>query len=184
MRVTILTLGTRGDVQPFLAFGLELERAGYRVYLATHPKFEPLVQRVGLGFEPLAEDRLSEGAATSTSTSEGRRWMESDSRRLPLWVGYIRDARSVARRRLADALRACQSSEAIIASDLATLLGWQMSEHYGVPLVSARSEPADIAYGWLPPARVERGPPGTLACRSSMAGLGAPRCRSATAPDP
>jgi sterol 3beta-glucosyltransferase len=134
MRMTVLTVGSRGDVQPFLALGLGLERAGHRVRVATHPKFEPLVAGAGLEFAPLAEGRLSAGDATA----DGRRWIEAGSRRLPGWVGFLRDARSVARRRLSDAISACQGADALLASDLATLLGWQMSAHYGTPLVRAK----------------------------------------------
>ncbi len=137
MRVTILTVGSRGDVQPCLALGVGLERAGHHVRVATHPKFEPLVGRAGLGFATLAEGRLSEGPGTR----EDRRWMQGGSRCLPTWVGFVQDARSVARRRLSDAVRACQDSEAIVCADLAVLLGWQMSTQFGVPLVRARLNP-------------------------------------------
>lgn len=35
-RVTIITIGSRGDVQPFIALALELEKHGHRVRIATH----------------------------------------------------------------------------------------------------------------------------------------------------
>ena len=35
MRIAIQTLGTRGDVQPYVALGLGLRRAGHDVVLAT-----------------------------------------------------------------------------------------------------------------------------------------------------
>jgi UDP:flavonoid glycosyltransferase YjiC (YdhE family) len=141
MRITILTVGSRGDVQPLLAFGLGLASAGHEVRFATHAKFEPAVAAAGLEFAPLAEGRVSEG----TSTAEGRWWLERGSRRLPPWVALLMDARSVAGRRLADALAACAGAEAIVASELATLLGWQMSERYDVPLVRARLSPPAAA---------------------------------------
>jgi sterol 3beta-glucosyltransferase len=133
MRVTILTLGSRGDVQPFLAFGSGLARAGHEVRLATHPRFEGLVAHVGLEFAPLAEGRLGAGR----QTAEGRRWAERGSRRLPSWVGFLRDARSVAHQRLADAMAATEGADAIVASNLATVLGWQMSDRLNVPLMRA-----------------------------------------------
>jgi UDP:flavonoid glycosyltransferase YjiC (YdhE family) len=54
---------------------------------------------------------------------------------MPTWVGYVRDARSVAHRRLIDAATACDGADVIVASNLAQVLGWQMSDHLGVPLV-------------------------------------------------
>ncbi|MGO9957394.1 MAG: glycosyltransferase [Solirubrobacteraceae bacterium] len=142
MRITILTVGSRGDVQPFLALGLGLERAGHRVRLATHLRFEPYVTRTGLEFAPLAEGRLSEGP----TTEEGRRWLEGGSKRLPSWVGLLRDVQTIARERLSDAIAACTGADAVVTSDLATLLGWQMSEQLGLPLVRARlTQPMRLA---------------------------------------
>lgn len=137
MRVTLLTVGSRGDVQPMVALGAGLKEAGHRVRLATHPRWESLVSRHDLEFAPLAEGHLSRGA----ETEEGRRWIESGSRRLPAAVGFVRDARSVARKRLADAAQACDDADAIVAGNLAMLLGWQMAELRGVPLVRAYLEP-------------------------------------------
>lgn len=147
MRITILTVGTRGDVQPYVAFGLGLERAGHEVRVATHPRFERLVTDQDLGFAPLAEGRLGRGA----ETAEGRRWIGTGSHRMPTWVGFVRDARSVARQRLIDALAAAQDAEAIVAANLATVLGWQVAEEHGVPLVRAYYSPPRI--GWEPSTR-------------------------------
>jgi UDP:flavonoid glycosyltransferase YjiC (YdhE family) len=131
MRVTMLTLGSRGDVQPLIAFGLGLERAGHQVRIATYPRLAPLVTGQGLEAAALTEGALSLGS----QTAQGRRWIEKGHRRLPTWVGFIRDARSVAHRRLVDAAAACEDADAIVANNLAQVLGWQMSDHYEVPLV-------------------------------------------------
>ena len=39
VRVTLLTVGSRGDVQPLVALGAGLQRAGHEVRLATHSRF-------------------------------------------------------------------------------------------------------------------------------------------------
>ncbi len=46
-------LGSAGDVHPVVGLGLALAGRGHRVTVATNPQFEPLVRRVGLGFEPV-----------------------------------------------------------------------------------------------------------------------------------
>lgn len=137
MRVTILTVGSRGDVQPLVAFGAGLRDAGHEVRLATHPRYAPLVARHGLEFAPLAEGHVSRGL----ETEQGRRWIEKGSGRLPAAVGFIRDARSVARQRLSDAVRACEHADAVVAFNLAIVLGWQVAELLGIPLVRATNEP-------------------------------------------
>jgi sterol 3beta-glucosyltransferase len=52
MRISILTLGTRGDVQPYLALGIGLAEAGHEITLGTSVDFEDLVQGRGLRFVP------------------------------------------------------------------------------------------------------------------------------------
>lgn len=52
-RIAIATLGTQGDVQPFVALALELERRGHDVVLGTNSDFEELVTRYGLAFHNL-----------------------------------------------------------------------------------------------------------------------------------
>jgi sterol 3beta-glucosyltransferase len=137
MVITILAVGSRGDFDPLLAFGTALAEQGHQVRLATHPKFESRVEAAGLYFAPLAEGEVSKGLATE----QGRRWLQRGSRRMPTAVALIQDARSVARRRLEDALSACEGSDAIVAGDLGLLLGWQMSRRYQVPLVRVRLSP-------------------------------------------
>jgi sterol 3beta-glucosyltransferase len=131
MRVTMLSVGSRGDVQPLIAFGLGLEAIGHDVRLATYPSLEPFVTGRGLEFAELAEGALSVGV----QTAEGRRWAEKGQSWLPTWVGYVRDARSVAHRRLVNAAAACEGADVIVASNLAQVLGFQMSNHFAVPLV-------------------------------------------------
>ncbi|KAA2242253.1 glycosyltransferase [Salinarimonas soli] len=58
MQISIQTLGTRGDVQPYLALGLGLARAGHDVVLAAPARFEAFVMGHGLAFAPLPDDLL------------------------------------------------------------------------------------------------------------------------------
>jgi sterol 3beta-glucosyltransferase len=53
MRIAIIAMGTRGDVQPYLALGKGLKAAGHFVRLITHENFETLVKSHGLEFCPV-----------------------------------------------------------------------------------------------------------------------------------
>ena len=53
MRVAIGTLGTRGDVQPYMALALALLRRGHQVQLAAPEQFAGFVAAHGIGFAPL-----------------------------------------------------------------------------------------------------------------------------------
>ncbi|KAJ6786514.1 hypothetical protein PWT90_09429 [Aphanocladium album] len=57
LNVVIQVVGSRGDVQPFVALGKVLKsRYGHRVRLATHPNFKKFVQENGLEFFSIGGD--------------------------------------------------------------------------------------------------------------------------------
>ncbi|KAK9692166.1 hypothetical protein RND81_09G245200 [Saponaria officinalis] len=56
MQIVMLIVGTRGDVQPFVAIGKRLQEYGHRVRLATHQNFKEFVLSSGLEFFPLGGD--------------------------------------------------------------------------------------------------------------------------------
>ena len=53
MRISMLALGTRGDVQPYVALGLGLKAAGYRVRIVALSPFRDFVTERGLEFGSL-----------------------------------------------------------------------------------------------------------------------------------
>ncbi|KAJ5505029.1 hypothetical protein N7463_007903 [Penicillium fimorum] len=56
LNIVIQVVGSRGDVQPFVALGNELQRHGHRVRLATHGVFERFVRDSGLEFYCIGGD--------------------------------------------------------------------------------------------------------------------------------
>jgi hypothetical protein len=62
LKIVILVVGTRGDVQPFINLGLELQSQGHDVRIATHAEYRHDVQQEQLKYYPLAGDprKLSE----------------------------------------------------------------------------------------------------------------------------
>ncbi|SCZ30002.1 sterol 3beta-glucosyltransferase [Afifella marina DSM 2698] len=55
----ILTYGSRGDVEPYVALGLGLKAHGHDVMLATSRRFQGFVEAHGLAFGPLSDALLS-----------------------------------------------------------------------------------------------------------------------------
>ena len=53
MRIAIIAPGSRGDVQPYIALGKGLIKAGNDVRLVTHQDFETLVNSHALDFWPV-----------------------------------------------------------------------------------------------------------------------------------
>ncbi len=56
MKIAILTLGTRGDVQPYAILGQALKARGHQVTLSTAKNFEKLVRSYGINFRPVEAD--------------------------------------------------------------------------------------------------------------------------------
>src|SRR5512142_3376176 len=63
MNISLLTYGTRGDVQPFVALAAGLQRAGHRVRLAAPQRFAGLAAQHSIPFAALPGDpeELSRG---------------------------------------------------------------------------------------------------------------------------
>lgn len=56
LRITCLTIGSRGDVQPFIALCKGLQAEGHTVTIATHLEFEDWIRSHGINFAPIAGD--------------------------------------------------------------------------------------------------------------------------------
>ncbi|KDN42537.1 hypothetical protein RSAG8_06680, partial [Rhizoctonia solani AG-8 WAC10335] len=56
MNVNIMIVGSRGDVQPYLALGQKLQKYGHTVRLSTHETFRKLVKDAGLLFFNIGGD--------------------------------------------------------------------------------------------------------------------------------
>lgn len=56
LNIVIQVIGSRGDIQPFVALGKELKAHGHRVRLATHLAFRDFVNEGGLEFFNIGGD--------------------------------------------------------------------------------------------------------------------------------
>ncbi|MBE5845425.1 MAG: glycosyltransferase family 1 protein [Butyrivibrio sp.] len=55
-KIAIFTMGTRGDVQPYIYLSKELIKNGYEVSLGSHPCWRKLIEDAGIHFEPIGPD--------------------------------------------------------------------------------------------------------------------------------
>lgn len=62
LHVLLPTLGSSGDVHPFVALGLELQRRGHRATILTNPLFAALIEQQGLGFWPVGSEQSARAA--------------------------------------------------------------------------------------------------------------------------
>jgi sterol 3beta-glucosyltransferase len=135
MHVTILTVGSRGDVQPYLALAAGLRRAGDQVRVATHRPFQAAVHQRGLEFRPVAGNprELLESEA-------GLAWLEAGRNPLAGTRRLLRLAQPHVARLLADAVVACQDTQAIIYAPLG-MAGYHLAQQQRVPSILAALVP-------------------------------------------
>ena len=60
MEIIVLTIGTRGDVQPFVALCKGLKRAGHRPRIASHGCFKAWVEGEGIAFKDIGSERINQ----------------------------------------------------------------------------------------------------------------------------
>ena len=134
MNITILTAGTRGDVQPFVALALGLQQAGHHVTLAAEAGFAPLITGHGVPNAPLRAD--FQALATS---EEGRGALGGN----PLAI--LRTLRTSvlpgARTLLEDAWAAAQGADVLVCHPK-TLAGPHLAEKLDVPCFLALPVPS------------------------------------------
>lgn len=127
MRITVLAAGSRGDVEPFLAFAYGLTQAGHQVRLAANANFRPLAESYGLDFFALDNDSyafLQNGRAQS--------WLESNN----IFELALRGSsllRPALRGIVSDAWRACQETEAIIYHSFTCPMAYYIGKRLGIP---------------------------------------------------
>lgn len=119
---TILTIGSRGDVQPYVALAKGLVAESHKVKIATHAEFGPWIQRHGIGFVEIGGDPaelmricVENGTFTLSFLREGvtkfRGWL--DDLLLSCWL-------------------ACQGTDVIIESPNA-MAGIHIAEALQIP---------------------------------------------------
>jgi UDP:flavonoid glycosyltransferase YjiC (YdhE family) len=137
MRLTLLAIGSRGDVQPYVALGRGLARAGHEVTLGTHAPFRAFVEGHGLRFAEVAGNPRE-----LVETDPAQAWLEAG--RNP-----IRLARTM--RPLVDDLfgamtetmaGACRGAEAIVYSGFG-FPGYHLAEAMRVPSAAAFLQPVN-----------------------------------------
>nr|WP_246505558.1 glycosyltransferase [Coralloluteibacterium stylophorae] len=103
----ILTLGSHGDVQPYVALGRGLAAAGHAPSLCTSLHFEPFVRAHGLEYSPMRDDFVA--LATSAEGRAALRGMRHLPGTLRVVARLLRRARSLQRDVLRDAWQAVQA---------------------------------------------------------------------------
>ncbi|MEW5802891.1 MAG: glycosyltransferase [bacterium] len=142
MRISILAVGSQGDVQPYISLGMGLQAAGHDVAIATQTVYHDLVRSRGLtpvavGGDPREVFSGEEGQARLESIRDPIRFMSTYAL---AFCPFVRALGLRVERLLTDCWRACQGTEAIIFSPTAKA-GYHIAEKLRIPCFMAPLQP-------------------------------------------
>jgi sterol 3beta-glucosyltransferase len=127
MLISILAMGSRGDVQPYVALGVALQKAGVKVRIATLETFSSLV--IGYGLECYAIQGDLAGVMKSQVADNARR---ADN---PLKFALsFNELKTLAMSLQAGFFAACQDADLVIYHPGMTL-GYYAAQARGIPSV-------------------------------------------------
>lgn len=151
MRITVLAIGSRGDVQPLLALAVGLQQTGrHRIRFAAPDNFESLVREHHLDFFPLGinTQELLGARTLKAGIETGRNFF--------LWFLHVlRLIRPMVDRLMERTWLSCQDAETIVYSTIG-IGAYHAAEKLGVPCFIATPLPG------LAPTRAYPNPGGVF----------------------
>ncbi|CAK7230156.1 Sterol 3-beta-glucosyltransferase [Sporothrix bragantina] len=128
--ITCLTIGSRGDVQPYIALGRGLLAEGHHVRIATHPEFEGWIRSHGLDYAPVAGDPAELMRICIENGTFTYQFLKEANSKMRTWLEEL----------LASAWTACQGSDLLIESPSA-MAGIHIAERLQIPYFRAFTMP-------------------------------------------
>lgn len=134
-RITVVTTGSRGDVQPYIALAATLAQAGHSVTFAGNVNFEPLAKAHGLSFAPIQLD-----SAKFVQEPGTQDWLESANLPRLVWNTY-RVVRPTLEQIFSDSVAACQGAELIIYHAYTLPMLFYVGKQLKIPTIAANLYP-------------------------------------------
>ncbi|KAK4146688.1 glycosyltransferase [Dichotomopilus funicola] len=130
MRITCLTIGSRGDVQPYIALCKRLLEEGHRPRIATHGEFQPWIESHGIEFAYVGGDPAELMQLCIQNGTFTLNFFREANAKMRDWLDEL----------LVTAWNACQGSDLVIESPSA-MAGIHIAEALGVPYFRAFTMP-------------------------------------------
>jgi len=110
MKVTFLTLGSRGDVQPYVALSKELIKNGHEALICTGETFKSFIEENGVGFHKAASDLMA-----IMESEEGRKVFNGGNYNIFKMLKFSKEIiKPLYRKSMDDFLEASKGSDMII----------------------------------------------------------------------
>jgi UDP:flavonoid glycosyltransferase YjiC (YdhE family) len=133
MRIAIFTIGTHGDVRPFVAFGRHLLGQGHDVTIATSDRHRALIEQVGLRLAPIESDYAALMARERALIDGGNQLKMAGTIASTMMAWVPQWARQ--------GMEAARGADLVLGSGSGTILGAAVAEKLGVPFVQAQFMP-------------------------------------------
>lgn len=130
LRITCLTIGSRGDVQPYIALCKGLLKEGHRPKIATHAEFESWVRKHGIDFAPVDGDPAELMRICVENGMFTISFLREASSKFRGWIDEL----------LSSAWKACQETDILIESPSA-MAGIHIAEALKIPYFRAFTMP-------------------------------------------
>jgi UDP:flavonoid glycosyltransferase YjiC (YdhE family) len=150
MRICILTLGTRGDVQPYVALARGLDAAGHRTVVCAAPSFQPFIESHSVEF---ASFDTGDPQALLNS-AEGQSVLRSTRNPFALFRDLCRLLEPMLEKGYAEACWATEGADALLTSPGALPIAQALHERRNVPIAGAFLQPSHPTHefgSWLFP---------------------------------
>lgn len=136
MHITLISIGSRGDIQPYVALGVALKRAGYDIQIAIPENFEAFATSQGLDFRPIRGDwqALLQGEAGKMLMSSGVNLIQTSRALSKLMEPIIAFTAQ-------DMWAAAQQTDLVICHSALTLFTNAASQKLGIPVIRAEPVP-------------------------------------------
>lgn len=131
MKITMISIGSTGDVRPYILLGKELKSRGHEITLLCFPDFEKQVQEAGLTFRALPGDAVTLMSSVMT-TATG--------------ITFLYQFKNVVEEQLDDMLAsmmaACEGAEAVICTFFGSMV-YSIAEKFRIPCIQTHFFPMD-----------------------------------------
>lgn len=144
MHITIITVGSSGDVLPYATLGKALRAAGHEVRLAALENFASIATTRDLDFHPVRGDM-----AAIMNTQGGLALAEAGSGAIRMWIGILRSVGPMAQSFAEDLYALAQyPTDLILAQTPGALYAYDLAQKMDVPLIMAAVVPLTRTGAW------------------------------------
>lgn len=128
--IVLLTIGSRGDVQPYIALGKKMLKEGHNVKIVTHAEFEDWIVSHGLSFGLIAGDPSELMSLMVSNPTISYSWIKEAKAKFTNWIDEV----------LKTSWKACQDADLLIESP-SCMSGIHIAEKLQIPYFRAFTMP-------------------------------------------